>query len=291
MIIRKSPDEIEKMRDGGPDRCAARSAACSRRSPRRDHADLDAIAERVHPRRTARRRRSRATGASPASARSAPRSNDEIVHGIPSAARRLAEGDMLSLDFGAIWQGFHVDSAVTVFVGGDRLSAEAERLVRVTESALDAAHRRDHARAAGSPTSATRSRQVARRTRLRRWSASTAATASAGRCTRTRSSRTTASRGRGPELRPGPGRRGRADAERWAATRRGTARRVDRGDGRRVAVGALRAHDRRHRGRPRGPHRPTAPRVRSWRDASHRRPVYCRFAPPGGRSARASAGE
>jgi methionyl aminopeptidase len=63
--------------------------------------------------------------------------NHEIVHGIPSADRILAEGDLLSLDFGAIWEGFHADSAVTVFVG-EAPSAEAEKLVRVTEEALEA---------------------------------------------------------------------------------------------------------------------------------------------------------
>src|SRR3989442_15009764 len=65
--------------------------------------------------------------------------NEEIVHGIPSASRRLQEGDLLSLDFGAIWQGFHSDSAVTVFVGGIAPSADAERLVKTTEAALGAA--------------------------------------------------------------------------------------------------------------------------------------------------------
>src|SRR5436309_6148284 len=63
--------------------------------------------------------------------------NDEIVHGIPSPKRVLKEGDVLSLDFGAIWDGYHADSAVTVFVG-EPPSAEAEKLVRVTEEALEA---------------------------------------------------------------------------------------------------------------------------------------------------------
>ena len=64
--------------------------------------------------------------------------NDEIVHGIPSAERVLRDGDLVSLDFGAIWDGFHADSAVTVFVGappGD----DAKRLTEATEAALDAA--------------------------------------------------------------------------------------------------------------------------------------------------------
>jgi methionyl aminopeptidase len=62
--------------------------------------------------------------------------NDEIVHGIPGS-RVLEEGDVLSLDFGAIWEGFHGDAAVTVFVGSPP-SEGAERLVVVTEAALRA---------------------------------------------------------------------------------------------------------------------------------------------------------
>ena len=63
--------------------------------------------------------------------------NEELVHGIPGD-RALREGDLLSLDFGAIWEGYHADSAVTVFVGGVPPSGEAEKLVRVTEDALEA---------------------------------------------------------------------------------------------------------------------------------------------------------
>lgn len=62
--------------------------------------------------------------------------DDEIVHGIPSASRKLVEGQVLSLDFGAIWEGFHGDSAVTVFVGGAAPSDEAATLVRTTQEAL-----------------------------------------------------------------------------------------------------------------------------------------------------------
>lgn len=63
--------------------------------------------------------------------------NDQIVHGIPGG-RILKEGDLLSLDVGAIWEGYHGDSAVSVFVGGEPPSAEAEKLLRVTEDALEA---------------------------------------------------------------------------------------------------------------------------------------------------------
>jgi methionyl aminopeptidase len=62
--------------------------------------------------------------------------NEELVHGIPGD-RILRDGDLLSLDFGAIWEGYHGDSAVSVFVG-EPASDEAEKLVRITEEALEA---------------------------------------------------------------------------------------------------------------------------------------------------------
>jgi methionyl aminopeptidase len=43
--------------------------------------------------------------------------NDEVVHGIPSRRRRIAEGDLVSLDVGCIWEGWHADCARTFFVG------------------------------------------------------------------------------------------------------------------------------------------------------------------------------
>ncbi len=59
--------------------------------------------------------------------------NDEIVHGIPGE-RRLDEGDIVSIDFGAIFAGFHSDGAITVGVG--RISPESQKLLAVTEAAL-----------------------------------------------------------------------------------------------------------------------------------------------------------
>ena len=60
--------------------------------------------------------------------------NEAVVHGFPSA-RALAEGDILSLDMGAVVEGYYGDAAVTLPVG--RISAEAERLLRVTRECLD----------------------------------------------------------------------------------------------------------------------------------------------------------
>lgn len=62
--------------------------------------------------------------------------NEQVVHGLPSS-RRLEEGDILSLDMGAIVDGYYGDAAVTLPVG--RISAEAERLLQVTRECLDRA--------------------------------------------------------------------------------------------------------------------------------------------------------
>ena len=62
--------------------------------------------------------------------------NEQVVHGLPSP-RKLVEGDILSLDMGAVVDGYYGDAAITVPVG--RISPEAERLLRVTRECLDRA--------------------------------------------------------------------------------------------------------------------------------------------------------
>jgi methionyl aminopeptidase len=59
--------------------------------------------------------------------------NNEVVHGIPGR-RRLQEGDLVKLDVGAIYEGYHGDAAITVPVG--TVSSEARRLLDVTEQSL-----------------------------------------------------------------------------------------------------------------------------------------------------------
>ncbi len=59
--------------------------------------------------------------------------NEEIVHGIPSS-RRLREGDIISLDFGVLYQGYYGDAAVTYPVG--QVSDVARRLIETAEKAL-----------------------------------------------------------------------------------------------------------------------------------------------------------
>ena len=60
--------------------------------------------------------------------------NDEIVHGIPNPRRKVAEGDILSLDFAMIIDGYHGDTAFTFPVG--RVSPEARRLLDVTRTSV-----------------------------------------------------------------------------------------------------------------------------------------------------------
>lgn len=65
--------------------------------------------------------------------------NDAVVHGIPDK-RPLQEGDLLSLDVGAVLDGYYGDAAITVPVG--RVSPAARKLLRVTREALEAGIRR-----------------------------------------------------------------------------------------------------------------------------------------------------
>ncbi|HUB00328.1 MAG TPA: type I methionyl aminopeptidase [Terracidiphilus sp.] len=62
--------------------------------------------------------------------------NSEVVHGIPSPKRVLKEGDIVSVDFGVVVDGYYGDAAITVPVG--KVDANAERLLKVTEASLNA---------------------------------------------------------------------------------------------------------------------------------------------------------
>jgi methionyl aminopeptidase len=136
MIIYKSPAEIDKMRRSGKILAATIERVLAKVRVGDTTAELDEIADSSI----------RSQGATPSflgyghppfPASICASINEEIVHGIPSPDRSVKDGDLLKLDFGAIWEGFHSDSAVTVIVG-DARSADAEKLVRVTEDALEA---------------------------------------------------------------------------------------------------------------------------------------------------------
>lgn len=133
MIICKSAGELERMR--AANRLVAEILAELRAmvKPGVTTAVLDELAER----------RIQEAGAEPAfkGYRGFPATvcasvNEEVVHGIPSD-RALAEGDIVSLDMGVLMDGFYGDSAVTVGVG--RIAPATERLLQVTEEALERA--------------------------------------------------------------------------------------------------------------------------------------------------------
>jgi methionyl aminopeptidase len=134
VIQLKSQREIEVMARGG--QILADTVALMERSvrPGMSTQELDRIAEefiRSHP------------GAVPSfkglynfPANICTSINNEIVHGIPSRRRVLIEGDIVSVDVGVKFEGYHTDSATTVAVG--RVPDESLRLLAVTRAALDA---------------------------------------------------------------------------------------------------------------------------------------------------------
>ena len=144
----KTPDQVRLMRRAGlvvADTLAAVRAAAR---PGLTTADLDAVAAKAIDGRRGDARRSSATRASPAVICTSV--NDEVIHGIPGS-RVLAAGDLVSIDCGAIVEGWHGDSAISFVLGpegaldhklpdGDLVAAGADladiALVRATEAAM-----------------------------------------------------------------------------------------------------------------------------------------------------------
>jgi methionyl aminopeptidase len=128
--MRRSPEEIAKMRRAG--RVVAEMHAATRKAARPGvtTAELDRVAREVIERRGARSNFLNYHGF-PAVICTSP--NDMIVHGIPGAYR-LEEGDILSIDCGAIIEGYHADAAFTMPIG--EVDGDALRLIEVTEASL-----------------------------------------------------------------------------------------------------------------------------------------------------------
>ncbi|MDQ4143187.1 MAG: type I methionyl aminopeptidase [Actinomycetota bacterium] len=133
MIYKKSPEELEVMRQGGRILVDTLNALEEALRPGVTTADLDRIAEQRISDAGARPSFKGYRGF-PGSICASP--NQVIVHGIPGPTT-LHDGDIISLDVGVLWQGFHVDSAWTFPVG--EIAAEARDLLKVTEASLDAA--------------------------------------------------------------------------------------------------------------------------------------------------------
>ena len=131
MIDIKTPQEIASMRTAS--RAVAKTLNLLKHlvKPGVSTAELDRFAER----------KLRELGTTPAflGYRGYPATlcvsiNEEIVHGIPSEKRIVREGDIVSLDLGAVYDGFYGDAALTT--GAGKLSGEARRLMEVTELSL-----------------------------------------------------------------------------------------------------------------------------------------------------------
>ena len=126
----KTPPQIERMRAAGLVVGRTLELLRSTVAPGMTTGELDAVAED----------HIRASGAVPSfkgyhgfSGSICVSVNDEVVHGIPGG-RVIAEGDVVSIDCGAIVDGWHGDAALTVAVG--EVPAEAQELMRVTEEAM-----------------------------------------------------------------------------------------------------------------------------------------------------------
>jgi methionyl aminopeptidase len=131
-IIIKSDEEIAIMRQAGKIVAEILDILSKQVKPGMKTKELDAIAEKELER----------LGATPSfkgyhgfPANLCVSVNDEIVHGIPGD-RVLNDGDIVSLDFGAIYKGFQGDSSITVVIG--KAKPEAEKLLEATRDTLNA---------------------------------------------------------------------------------------------------------------------------------------------------------
>jgi methionyl aminopeptidase len=134
MVICKSPAELEKMHKAGLLVWGALQEMRQMVRPGLTTKELDAFAESFTAKHKARPAFKGYRGYPGSVCTSI---NQEVVHGIPSASRRLHEGDILSMDFGVELDGYFGDAAVTVPVG--KVSPEREKLLKVTRDSLDRA--------------------------------------------------------------------------------------------------------------------------------------------------------
>jgi methionyl aminopeptidase len=140
MIVLKSPSEIATMRQAGRIVATVLADLRERVTPGVTLIELDQVADRIIRESGAlpsfKGKEANEPGVPPFPASICTSVNEEIVHGIPSS-RRLKEGEILKIDAGAFFKGYHADSAITVPVG--KVSKEATELMRVTQECLAAA--------------------------------------------------------------------------------------------------------------------------------------------------------
>lgn len=135
-IFLKSSSEIATMRKVNIVVAKVLNRVCKEAHPGISTMDLEIIAERMTKELNAKPafKGYTVSGGCPFPACLCTSINEEIVHGIPSKKRILKEGDILSIDFGAIVDGFYGDSAVTIPIG--KVPDTTKKLLQVTKDAL-----------------------------------------------------------------------------------------------------------------------------------------------------------
>lgn len=136
MIIIKTPEEIAKMRVSGQTVAQVLTILENNIRPGITTRELNAIAEEECRKRNAIpvfKNYPNSFGGRPFPGAICASVNDEVVHGIPGN-RVLKEGDIISIDFGVLLDGFAGDSAITVPVGD--VSPQVANLIKVTEESL-----------------------------------------------------------------------------------------------------------------------------------------------------------
>ena len=136
MITRKSREQIALMRKAGKVVAEMHEVCVRAAKPGATTADVDQAAREVLDLRGARSN-FLGYGSPPFPGVICASPNEVIVHGIPSKHVVLHEGDILSIDCGAIIEGWHADAAITVPVG--EIDDESKRLLEVTRASLEAA--------------------------------------------------------------------------------------------------------------------------------------------------------
>ena len=131
MIQLKNPDQIKIMKEAGRITGEALLVARDHVRPGISTYELDRLV-REHIEKAGAKPSFLGYGGFPGSA--CISINDEVIHGIPSKKRFLDEGDVVKIDVGAFYKGFHGDSARTIAVG--RVSDEAQKLIDVTRASF-----------------------------------------------------------------------------------------------------------------------------------------------------------
>ncbi len=129
----KSNHELQLMRVAGQINAEALQAAADAAVPGATTADLNSAAESVLKKHGVFSPFYKYPGAYPYPASTTVSVNEELVHGIPGK-RVLKEGDIVSIDCGAVYEGFVADSAITVPIG--QVSENTQKLLDVTEESL-----------------------------------------------------------------------------------------------------------------------------------------------------------